>query len=142
MESTQDKLTALTKTNPALWDDGDLTVSEESSDTKPAQLPNLTKQFTNTLKDNKGHLRPDSLSEFCIEKRIVKHSSARNIQNDSIEKELEISFAPEEHKGNLSQEISSGVKGRKVTASTFRSEHKRLCDLRKTPSCEILKKIL
>ena len=125
-----------------IWDESDLTVSEESNDSRTVQVPKLTRQFTNTLKDNKGKLTADAQSDFeALPFSKIKHLSVKNVKIKSVEKEIEVIFDRKEGKENSKIPILP-KNNLKKAVSTVRERKNPLDDLRGTPSCEILKELL
>mmetsp|Transcript_15352 Transcript_15352/g.15227 ORF Transcript_15352/g.15227 Transcript_15352/m.15227 type:complete len:115 (+) Transcript_15352:1-345(+) len=72
-----------------IWDDSDLIVSEETSNNITRQSLNKTRQFKNTMKNNKGKVKPEDLSDYVLEKGLHQYSSSVDIQIESFDDEFE-----------------------------------------------------
>ncbi|CAI2368045.1 unnamed protein product [Moneuplotes crassus] len=125
-----------------LWDDSDLTVSEETSNNMPRQTLNKTRQFDNTMKNNKGKIKSEDLSDYVLKKKSLHHHSSLL--------DIPIQSFGEEEKRNCEQEekeekflkpafIRANIEG---TASTTKEGAQILSNLRRISSSELLKVIL
>ncbi|CAI2368384.1 unnamed protein product [Moneuplotes crassus] len=127
--------------NKDIWADSDVEISEERSECKAPQTINYTRQFKNTLKNNKGKLKPKDLCDFVCKKTVYyQRFSAMDPMIKCIDNELDIDFDFKESK----KDMTKLPKGRRVfekTTSTLREGTKILSDLREVPSFELLKVI-
>ncbi|CAI2370624.1 unnamed protein product [Moneuplotes crassus] len=123
-----------------IWNDGDLTVNEEKYEGKAAQLPNYTQQFTNTLKDNKGKVKSEDLSNYVMIKEFHQQLSVKEINIQPLDGELELNLEQQERE---KENLKSYLTRTKVdkTACTRRENVNFLSSLRLIPSSELLKLI-
>ncbi|CAI2363526.1 unnamed protein product [Moneuplotes crassus] len=123
-----------------IWDDSDLTVNEETSDSMPSQTPNKTRQFNNTLKSNKGKVKPGDLPNYTSgRKGPHQFLSALNIPMQSLNEELKLEGENQGDKKYLKPLVEE-KKPRKLS-SNARDGAEILSSLRKIPSNELLKRM-
>ncbi|CAI2370260.1 unnamed protein product [Moneuplotes crassus] len=124
-----------------LWDDSDLTVNEETSNNMPRQSLNKTRQFKNTMKNNKGKVKSEDLSDYVLDKDLHQHSSSFSMQIDCFVKELKINCDQEQSSKKLSKSSTINANTHK-TACTACEGAKILSTLRRISSDKLLKVIL
>ncbi|CAI2370003.1 unnamed protein product [Moneuplotes crassus] len=123
-----------------IWDDSDLIVSEETSNNITRQSLNKTRQFKNTMKNNKGKVKPEDLSDYVLEKGLHQYSSSVDIQMESFDDEFESESEEEAQEKILKPMIV--LENVEKTACTIREGANILLSLRQIPSNELLKVIL
>ncbi|CAI2372261.1 unnamed protein product [Moneuplotes crassus] len=124
-----------------IWDDSDMQISEEISDCKTLRPLNHTKQFCNTLKNNKGKIKDEDLFDFArgniilLQQKSLKHSQIE-CGNKEVQK-TQNSKEPRKYIANPTR----ATRYLKSSSSALREGTKIMSDLRRVPSFELLKEI-
>ncbi|CAI2369219.1 unnamed protein product [Moneuplotes crassus] len=124
-----------------IWDDSDMEISEETCECIPHKSLHHTKQFNNTLKNNKGKIKLEDLSDFVgvnegfKQQPLATYPPVRLVDGE---------FGMSNDKKEMNKDISNPTKLKrsfKRASSELHKGAKILSDLRGVPSFELLKKI-
>lgn len=124
-----------------IWDDSDMEVNEEICECITPKSLNHTKQFNNTLKNNKGKIKVEDFSDFG--------RASEGFKQQSIATNPPVRFVGQEFRMNNdvegpNKEVSKPTKPKrsfKRASSALNKGAKILSDLREVPSFELLKGI-